>query len=193
MMTGAEIFKEHLIWSDLEAGRDYDERDAYKEELLKSSTPRKMMPEFFENEYDPRPHRYVTLDDKIKILDFGTETTKDLAHRLGFLNFGIENESIMLDHAKQPEYKYAAYVITNGTAVINRKNIDWKSRTTDFFDGWDSSYHDAQWNGMSALVGYGSMHEEAEKRRNEMIANLIPAGDPSIKRFKLRRLVREGD
>ncbi len=192
-MTGKEIIDNHLIWSDLERGSQWDEADKYKEEILRGHTPRKMPKEFFESEYDPRPHGWQILDENIKILDFGTEPTKDLADRLDFLDFGFHNKEAMKAHAKEAEYKFAAYVITNGTKVINYKNIDWKSRTTDFFDGWDSSYHDANWNGLTAIVGYGATPEQAEQRRNEMISRLIPAGDPSIKRFKLRRLVREGD
>ncbi len=141
----------------------------------------------------PRPHGSETLDKDLRVLDFGIERTDAVAGRLNALGFGYRNWKDMLEATKKPEYKLAAYLITNGSKIVNRKNIDWKSKTTDFFDGWDSSYHDAGWNGLSAIVGYGSTPKQAENRRNELVSQLIPADDPSIKRFKLRRLVREGD
>lgn len=142
----------------------------------------------------PRPHGSETLDRNLRVLDIGVERSEDVFERISALKFAYKGRDWkVLENLKKPGYQWSAYIITNGSEVINRNNIDRTNKTVDFFNGWDSSYHDAQWNGLSAIVGYGATRAQAEVHRDEMIAKLIPAGDPSIKKFKLRRLVREGD
>jgi len=174
-------------WADM----DFDVRDAYVEHILSGRSSDTTT--YYWPSDGPRPHGSEKLDSKIRILDYGIEQTPMVAARLRSLGFGFENYEEMERLSKTPNYKFSSYIITNGNSVIDRKKMDWKSKIYDLFSGWDSSYHDARWNGLNAIVGYGSTPEIAEKNRNELLSRLIPGDDPSVKRFKLRRMVREGD
>lgn len=126
--------------------------------------------------------------------------------RLDYLGFGTHGDKIIsmakYDKGKYEKYKYASYIITNGSKKIDSERMpvpkDLKSVTdkfneTRFYDGWNSSFHDAQWNGLSAIVGFGPTEDIAIRRMQALVRLIVPGDDPSIRRFKLRNLVREGD
>lgn len=142
----------------------------------------------------PRPQGSELLDKNLRVLDIGIERSERVFERLSALKFGYKDrDSAVIKSLKRPGYEFSAYLITNGSEVIQNRGLARGLKTSDFFNGWDSSFHNANWNGLSAIVGYGSTPKEAEAHRDEMVSKLIPAGDPAIKRFKLRRLVRDGD
>lgn len=143
--------------------------------------------------FEARPHGTEKLDKFITVLDYGIDLTVDFADRVRALGFLSESTDLIKQKGKNKNYKYTAYLITNGSQKIDREFNSEGSRKTDFWDGWSSSFHDAMWNGMNMISGYGDSPETAIANRDFLIQSLIPGDDSSIRRFKLRRLVREGD
>ncbi len=177
-------------WSEM----SQKEKDQYVEDVNNYGAIELDLPEeFYDDDNDDRPHGYEVLDKHLTAISDGVEPTTDLAGRLLALEF-CRRGCGLSDKGKNKNYKFAAYLITNGSELIRRDGTEENlGETMEFFDGWNSSFHDASWNGLAALVGYGETPEEAASRRDAAIGMLIPAEDPSIRRFKMRRLVRPGD
>ncbi len=180
-----------VAWDDYE---EYADHDAYVERMQGGRAKNISLPKkYFEAEFHPRPQGWQQLDKDLRVLDAGTETTKEFAARFDALGFGYSAAGDLRTAALKKDYKYTSFLLINGSAAVNYKNVNWSSKITDFFDGWDSSYHDANWNGMGLLVGYGPTPEVAEERRDSMIAHVIKGEDAVKRRFQLRQLVRSGD
>lgn len=191
-----------LYWSNM----SNDDKSAYLE-LVNGSGARDtdLNEQYFKDMdagEDPRPHGYENLDKDLRVIDEGVEPTIDAFKRLYALNFNCGEDHVNgLSQRGDPRYKYAAYLITNGSQKI-KPEYGWVDSSkvgrevfdqTRHYDGWDSSYHDAHWNGLSAIVGFGPTEEKAIERMNSMVSKIVPQDDPAVRRFKLRRLVREGD
>lgn len=97
-----------------------------------------------------------------------------------------------LDEADMPTEPYVAYAVTNVNATYDNAH---KINLGNFAynDGWDGSYHDAEWLGHGLLCAWGKTEQEAESVLSKAIGHLVPAEDPVKQRFEMRRLVRPGD
>lgn len=132
------------------------------------------------------------LENKIRIIDFGVEKTKDFIERGMYL--GLFNDDSYADFRtmiKSDDSINCAYIITNGSKKINR-NVEGK-RDVYFLSGWSDSYHYHTWTGINALCTFGHTPEIAHDKIIEVSKDLIPDKDAAIKRFEMRRLVRGGD
>ncbi len=191
--------KNGLVWSDMS-----DEQKESYIDRIRSGSARdlNLSRAFYDNKENDRPHGYEIKDDDLRVADDGLEDTVDALGRLSSLGFDSYSDYVFrLAKSKDPKYKFAAYVIMNGSNKIDERR-GWedpdkvgreKFDQSRFYSGWSNSYHDADWNGLCAVVGFGPTEDIAIKRMSERLTKIVPGDDPSIRRFKLRNMVREGD
>ncbi len=128
-------------------------------------------------------------EKSLRLLDEGIEASKDAFWRLSALGFEVGEFS----------ERFVAYLITNASTKLDtsdpfiRMNADHKHGKVHFYAGWNGSFHDAVWNGLTALAAEGKTPEEADEKLNKFATFLMPGEDPIVRRFRMRYLVRSGD